>query len=60
MLRDLSLHLECGSFQNKSWRTYHRASEAAKLIIASGDKDWKSSHIRTRPPSQHDVSDVSG
>ena len=50
MLRGISLYLECGSFQNKSWRTYHRASEAAKLIIASGDKDWKSrvtfEHVR--------------
>ena len=50
MLRGISLYLECGSFQNKSWRTYHRASEAAKLVIASGDKDWKSrvtfEHVR--------------
>ena len=50
MLRGISLYLECGYFQNKSWRTYHRASEAAKLIVASGDKDWKSrvtfEHVR--------------
>ncbi|QWG10935.1 hypothetical protein KMZ29_14195 [Bradyrhizobium sediminis] len=50
MLRGLSFYLECGSFHNKSWRTYHRASEAAKLVIASGDKNWKSrvtfEHVR--------------
>ena len=50
MLRGISLYLECGTFQNKSWRTYHRASEAAKLVVASGDKDWKSrvtfEHVR--------------
>ena len=50
MLRGLSLYLECGYFQNKSWRTYHRASEAAKLIVAAGEKGWKSKvtfeHVR--------------
>jgi hypothetical protein len=50
MLRGLSLYLECGSFQKENWRTYHRASEAAKQVIASGDKDWKSrvtfEHVR--------------
>jgi hypothetical protein len=50
MLRGIVLYLECGSFQNKSWRTYHRASDAARLIIASGDTNWKSrvtfEHVR--------------
>lgn len=50
MLRGIVLYLECGSFQKENWRTYHRASEAAKQVIASGDKDWKSrvtfEHVR--------------
>jgi hypothetical protein len=41
MLRGLSLYLECGTFMRENWRTYHRVSEAAKLIRDSGDKDWK-------------------
>ena len=50
MFRGIVLYLECGSFQKENWRTYHRASEAAKLVVASGDKDWKSrvtfEHVR--------------
>ena len=41
MLREICLYLECGSFQKENWRTYHRASDAAKQVRASGDKDWK-------------------
>jgi hypothetical protein len=41
MLWGISLYLECGSFKKENWRTYHRASDAAKQIRASGDKDWK-------------------
>ena len=50
MLRGLSLYLECGTFANKSWRLYHRASDAARLIVAAADKGWKSrvtfEHVR--------------
>jgi hypothetical protein len=42
MLRGISLYLECGSFQKENWRTYDRASDAAKQVRASGDKNWKS------------------
>jgi hypothetical protein len=41
MLRGLCLYLECGTFMRENWRTYHRVSEAAKVIRDSGDKDWK-------------------
>jgi hypothetical protein len=41
MLWGISLYLECGSFKKENWRTYHRASDAAKQIRSSGDKDWK-------------------
>jgi hypothetical protein len=41
MLWGLSLFLECGSFSRENWRTYHRVSDAAKLIRDSGDKNWK-------------------
>jgi hypothetical protein len=41
MMRGLCLYLECGTFTRENWNTYHRVSEAAKLIRASGDKDWK-------------------
>jgi hypothetical protein len=41
MLRGISLYLECGTFQKENWRTYHRASDAAKQIRESGDQDWK-------------------
>jgi hypothetical protein len=50
MLRGISLYLECGTFANKSWRLYHRASDAARLIVAAGDKGWKTrvtfEHVR--------------
>ena len=36
-----SLYLESGSFQKENWRTYHRASDAAKQVRASDDKNWK-------------------
>lgn len=41
MLWGISLYLECGRFQRENWQTYERASDAAKQIRASGDKDWK-------------------
>ena len=41
MLWGISLYLECGSFTKENWRTYHRASDAAKQVRESGDKDWK-------------------
>jgi hypothetical protein len=41
MLWGISLYLECGSFTKENWRTYQRASDAAKQVRASGDKDWK-------------------
>jgi hypothetical protein len=41
MLCGIVLYLECGSFSRENWRTYHRVSDAAKLIRDSGDKDWK-------------------
>ena len=41
MLWGISLYLECGSFTKENWRTYHRASDAAKQVRASDDKDWK-------------------
>ncbi len=41
MLSGISLYLECGSFTKENWRTYHRASDAAEQVRASGDKDWK-------------------
>ncbi|HLX17074.1 MAG TPA: hypothetical protein VKS24_17960 [Bradyrhizobium sp.] len=41
MLWGISLYLECGSFRRENWRTYHRASDAAKQVRASGDKNWK-------------------
>jgi hypothetical protein len=42
MLRGISLYLECGTFQKENWRTYDRASDAAKQVRASDDKNWKS------------------
>jgi hypothetical protein len=42
MLRGISLYLECGTFQKENWRTYDRASDAAKQVRASGNKNWKS------------------
>ena len=41
MLRGISLYLECGTFQKENWRTYHRASDAARQIREADDKDWK-------------------
>jgi hypothetical protein len=41
MLTGISLYLECGSFTKENWRTYHRASDAARQVRESGDKDWK-------------------
>jgi hypothetical protein len=41
MLWGISLYLECGSFTKENWRTYHRASDAAKQVRESGDNDWK-------------------
>jgi hypothetical protein len=41
MLYGVSLYLECGRFSRENWRSYHRVSDAAKLVRDSGDKDWK-------------------
>jgi hypothetical protein len=41
MLWGISLYLECGNFTKESWRTYRRASDAAKRVRESGYKDWK-------------------
>ncbi|MGZ3294866.1 MAG: hypothetical protein ACXU9D_16535 [Xanthobacteraceae bacterium] len=41
MLWGISLYLECGSFTKENWRTYERASDAAKQVRASGEQDWK-------------------
>jgi hypothetical protein len=42
MLMGISLYLECGRFKKyDSWRTYHRASDAAKKVRESDDKEWK-------------------
>jgi hypothetical protein len=41
MLWGISLYLECGRFQRENWQTYERASDAARRLRASGDKDWK-------------------
>jgi hypothetical protein len=42
MLWGISLYLECGSFTKENWRTYQRASDAAKQVRELADKDWKS------------------
>jgi hypothetical protein len=61
MLWGVSLYLECGSFQKENWRTYQRASEAAKRVRASGDKDWKSNvTFEHGAPAGRDVSDAFG
>ena len=40
MLWGISLYLECGRFKKyESWRTYHRASDAAKQVRESDDKE---------------------
>lgn len=41
MLWGVSLYLECGSFTKENWRTYHRASDAARQVRESGASDWK-------------------
>ena len=41
MLCGISLYLEKGNFMRENWQTWHRVSDAAKLIRDSGDKDWK-------------------
>jgi hypothetical protein len=41
MLLGISLYLECGSFRKENWGTYHRVSDAAEQVRASGDKSWK-------------------
>jgi hypothetical protein len=41
MLRGIALYLECGSFQKENWRTYQRASDAAKQVRDSGGENWK-------------------
>jgi hypothetical protein len=41
MLRGIALYLECGSFQKENWRTYERASDAAKQVRAAGGENWK-------------------
>jgi len=41
MLWGISLYLESGRFTRENWRNYHRASDAAKEVRASGDADWK-------------------
>jgi hypothetical protein len=41
MLWAISLYFECGSFSRENWQTYHRVSDAAKQVRASGDKNWK-------------------
>jgi hypothetical protein len=41
MLCGIVLYLECGSFSRENWRTYHRVSDAAKLVRDSGEKYWK-------------------
>jgi len=50
MLWGLSLYLECGRFNRENWKTYHRVSDAAKLVRDSGDKYWKKNvtfeHVR--------------
>ncbi len=41
MIWGISLFLECGRFHRENRRTYHRVSDAARLVRESGDKDWK-------------------
>jgi hypothetical protein len=41
MLWKISLYFECGNFKRENWRRYHRTSDAAKRVRASGDKNWK-------------------
>jgi hypothetical protein len=50
MLCGIVLYQECGSFSRENWRTYHRVSDAAKLVRDSDDKYWKKNvtfeHVR--------------
>jgi hypothetical protein len=41
MLSGISLYMECGSFTKENWKTYHRVSDAAERVRASGDEGWK-------------------
>jgi hypothetical protein len=41
MLWGISLYLECGHFNRENWKTYHRASDAAKQMQAAGDREAK-------------------
>jgi hypothetical protein len=41
MFCGIVLFLECGSFNRENWQTYHRISDAARLVRDSGDKLWK-------------------
>jgi hypothetical protein len=41
MICGVSLYLECGKFNRENWRTYHRVSDAARLIRDAADKDWR-------------------
>lgn len=41
MLQGICMYLECGAFNKENWKNYERVSDAAKLIRASGDTDWK-------------------
>jgi hypothetical protein len=42
MIYGISVYLECGNVRRENWNTYHRVSDAARQVRASGDKDWKS------------------
>ncbi len=41
MICGVVLYLECGKFTRENWRTYHRVSDAARLIRDAADQDWK-------------------
>jgi len=41
MLRGLCLYLECGTFTKENWRTYERASDAAKQVREAAGENWK-------------------
>ena len=36
MICGVQLYMECGKFTRENWRTWHRVSDAAKLIRDSG------------------------
>lgn len=54
MIWGVSLYLECGNLRRENWRVYHRASDEAKKVRASGDKNWKKrlTFEHVRPLSQ--------